>query len=309
MSDCCSSERSTTPGTSAITPRTCSAEPPQLVEVVAEDLHGDVGARAREHVVDAVGDRLADGDGHAGDGASSCRSAARNSSLERFSIFRPDVDLGGVDVLGVLVELGAARAPGRGDHLGVGEQGLLDPAAQPVRLLERGARERHRRQGQRPLVEVGQEGPAEEGEADACASDEHGAARQHAPSSAARTRREDRRVARLEPVHHDALRVSRTACERREEQRAERRGHRERHHQRGRQRHHVGEAERREQPPLDAGEEEERQEDQDDDEGGEDDGAADLLARPRRPPRGRAAARSPGAGRSPAGGGTRSPRR
>jgi len=35
-------------------------QPAQLVQVGAEDLHRDVGARARQHVVDAVRDGLAD---------------------------------------------------------------------------------------------------------------------------------------------------------------------------------------------------------------------------------------------------------
>src|SRR5687767_15488952 len=41
--------------------RSALPEPPQRAEIVAEHFDRDVGARARQHVVDAVRDRLADG--------------------------------------------------------------------------------------------------------------------------------------------------------------------------------------------------------------------------------------------------------
>ena len=43
------------------------AEGTQRVEVLAEDLDGDIRPCARQHVIDAVGNRLPDGDVHAGD--------------------------------------------------------------------------------------------------------------------------------------------------------------------------------------------------------------------------------------------------
>ena len=66
MSICCSSDRSTTPGTRLTAVAHALAEPPQRAEVVAEHLDGDVRARAGQHVVDAVRDRLADRDVRAG---------------------------------------------------------------------------------------------------------------------------------------------------------------------------------------------------------------------------------------------------
>jgi hypothetical protein len=42
------------------------------------------------------------------------------------------VDLGGLDALHVLVELGAAGAPGGGHHLGLRQQDLLDARADLV---------------------------------------------------------------------------------------------------------------------------------------------------------------------------------
>src|SRR6185369_7752057 len=69
----------------------------------------------------------------------------------------PDVDLARVYVLGVLVELGAAGAARRRDDLGLLEERLLHHAPELVRLRERRARERHRGEGERSLIEVGQE--------------------------------------------------------------------------------------------------------------------------------------------------------
>jgi hypothetical protein len=40
-------------------------ERPQHCQVIAEDFHGDVGTRAREHVINTMRDRLADRDVHA----------------------------------------------------------------------------------------------------------------------------------------------------------------------------------------------------------------------------------------------------
>ena len=57
---CCSSDRSATPATPRHRVADALAEPPQRRQVVADDLDGDVGARARQHVIDAVRDRLPD---------------------------------------------------------------------------------------------------------------------------------------------------------------------------------------------------------------------------------------------------------
>ena len=134
MSVCCSMERSTTPGTFAMLSALAGpgAKPAQIV---AEDLHGDVGPRAREHVVDAVGDRLADGDVHPRHGSQSTRAApARNSSFERSCIVETNVDLRRLDALGVLVQLGAPGAAGGGLHFGERQQDLLDQLSEPVRI-------------------------------------------------------------------------------------------------------------------------------------------------------------------------------
>jgi hypothetical protein len=64
----------------------------QFGEVGAENLHRDVGSRAREHVVDAVRDRLADDDLHAGEpgevGAQRGEELILAARIVPFAIFR-----------------------------------------------------------------------------------------------------------------------------------------------------------------------------------------------------------------------------
>ena len=57
---CCSSDRSATPGTPAIAVADALAQPAERAEVVAEHLDRDIRARARQHVIDPVRDRLPD---------------------------------------------------------------------------------------------------------------------------------------------------------------------------------------------------------------------------------------------------------
>ena len=82
-----------------------------MLEIVAEDLHGDVRARARQHVVDAVGDRLADRDVRAGQQRDLLTKLLEHGLRGRVLHRQAHVDLGRLDALDVLVELGAAGAP------------------------------------------------------------------------------------------------------------------------------------------------------------------------------------------------------
>ena len=54
MSICCSSERSTTPGTRLTASRTRSPSRRSVRQIIAEHLDGDIRPRARQHVVDPV---------------------------------------------------------------------------------------------------------------------------------------------------------------------------------------------------------------------------------------------------------------
>ena len=111
----------------------------QLLQIVAEDLDGDVGARARQHVVDAVRDRLADRDVRAREQRHLLPQLLEEGLLrtDRSSV-RPHVDLGRLHALHVLVEFRSSRAPGRRRHLRVREHQPLD-ARCPGRRSRRGA--------------------------------------------------------------------------------------------------------------------------------------------------------------------------
>ena len=85
------------------------------------------------------------------------RSAASSSARGRSGVAQADVDLRRLDALHVLVELGAAGPPRRGDDLGLRQQDLLDAPADLVGLGERRAGQRVGLHGQAALVELRQE--------------------------------------------------------------------------------------------------------------------------------------------------------
>ena len=173
----------------------------QLVEVVAEDLDGDVGAGAGEHVVNAVGDGLADDDVHAGN-----EGEVAAQRLEQF-LFGPlphlqgHVNFGGLDALGVFVQLGAALAAGDAGDFGMGEEGALDEVAILVGLFEGGAGQGNRAEGERALVELGQEGAAHEHRGAQGQHQHDGGGHGHAPRMREHGR-QDSRVMGFQPGDH-----------------------------------------------------------------------------------------------------------
>ena len=99
--------------------RTFVAQRAQGIEVVAENLHGDVRPGAGEHVVDAVGNRLSDGDVHPGNEREIPPEGLKKGGFPALAHDQGHIELGGFHPLGVLVELGPSGAPGDGDHLGM----------------------------------------------------------------------------------------------------------------------------------------------------------------------------------------------
>ena len=77
-------------------------------------------------------------------------------------LFQPHVDLGRLDSLHVLVELGPPRPPAGAGDLGHVEEQPLDGAPEGARLGEARPRQGHRADHQRALVERGQERPPQE---------------------------------------------------------------------------------------------------------------------------------------------------
>ena len=163
-----------------------------------------------------------------------------------------DVDFRRLDALHVLVELGAARAPGRGHDLGLRQQNLLDPRADLVRLAERRPRQRVHADGQAALVELGKKRGAE---ARRRRPRRPAAAppRPRSPAAADRARTGSTRANRDFSALRDAAFVAADDRRRaRQERVAQRRRDDDRDRQRREQRDDVGLGQRREQPALDA---------------------------------------------------------
>ena len=89
---------------------------PQRIEILAEELNDDLRPHAGEHVVEPMGDRLADIERH----RQHCKARAQighDSVLAAPAFLQVDLDLRGMHAFGMLVELGAAGAPSDGFDL------------------------------------------------------------------------------------------------------------------------------------------------------------------------------------------------
>ena len=249
----------------------------QLIEVVAENLHRHVGPCAGQHVVNAVRNRLADDDVHAGKEGEITPQRLKQFLLGPLLHLQGHVNLRRLDALGVFVQLGAALASRHAGYLRMREQRAFNEVAILVGLSQRRAGQRDRAQGQRAFVELGQEGPPHEERRTQRQPQRHGSGHAHSP----RMRQhggQDSRVVGFQPGHHLWLLAFLHGTAAWQEQVTQHRRHGQRHQQRRAQRHDIREAQRFEQPPLDPAQEENRQENQPDDERGEDDGFLDFDA-------------------------------
>ena len=156
MSVCASVARSTTPVDLRHLALHLAGQLPKRRQIVAEDLHGDVGARAGQHVVDAVRDRLADRDVGARQQRHLLPQLLEHRLARPVLHLQADVDLRRFDALHVLVELRAAGSPRRRRHLRHAEHQPLQRVAQRVRIGEARARDGHGADGQRAFVELGE---------------------------------------------------------------------------------------------------------------------------------------------------------
>ena len=163
MSICCSTERSTTPRTLAMTLRTCSASERSLYRSSPKILTAML-ARVPESMWSM---RCEIGWPMVmfipGTSEKSLRSSAEESSLgaSRRQLKRY-VQFGGLDTLRVLVQFRPAGAAGDAGNFRMGEQHALDDSAQFVRLLKRRARQGDGADRQRAFVEFRQEAAAHE---------------------------------------------------------------------------------------------------------------------------------------------------
>ena len=134
----------------------------QRIEVVAEDLERDLRTHARQHMVEPVRDRLAHVDVGRQDGKPR-PDIADDLLAAPLRGFQIDVDLSRVHALGMLVELGAARATAYSLHLGHLQDEPLGDKADLVGFGQRDARPEQHRDSERALVEGRQEGTRQVG--------------------------------------------------------------------------------------------------------------------------------------------------
>ena len=245
MSFCCSIGRSTTPGDLCHHLADLLGRRAQLVQIVAEDLDRDVGAGAREHVVDAVGDRLADDDLRCrGRRTARHAAAARNSSLRRSPIFEVGPRFRRLRRPGVLASSARPVTAGGGDHLG-------DATAGSARRFARARRTSSSEvpgsvtvlMVSVPSLKSGRKArPRTAGARWRTASNATDGGHHLAEWVSVASQR--RRVGRLQPTRRRRGSPCRGRPRARAGLGAQHRRHGDRHQQRGRERDHIGEAQR-----------------------------------------------------------------
>ena len=188
-----------------------------------------------------------------------------------------DVDLRRVHAFGVLVELGAPGAAADGLHLRHLQDQALGDEPDAIGLGKRDARPQQHGDRKRSLVEGRQERARQKRRAECSDADRKDRCHHHEgllPEGPV----EQTPVAGLEHAHEPGVAMAQ-APHLRQQVVAKDRRQGDRGDEAGQDRDDVGHAQRREQPPLDAGEREQGDEHQDDDGGGVDDARAHLLGR------------------------------
>ena len=127
------------------------------VEILAEDLEGNLRAHARQHVVQPVRDGLAHVGRHRQDGEARADVVDDLVLRAAFGV-KIDIDLGGVHALGMLVEFGTARAASDRLYLRDLHDQPLGDEPDPMALRQRDPGIEQHRDRQRALVEGRQEG-------------------------------------------------------------------------------------------------------------------------------------------------------
>ena len=142
---------------------------PQGIEILTDDADGDLRPHAGEHVVDAVGNRLAE----AKAGRQVLQTLADvgiDHLLGAATRFQLDLEFRHMHTLGVLVQLGPAGAPPHVFQFRQPAQGMFGRLGNADRLRQRRPRIEAQAEGDRAFVERRQESGREEG---------HGQRRQH----------------------------------------------------------------------------------------------------------------------------------
>ena len=105
-------------------------------QIIAEDLHRDIGARTGQHVVDPVRNRLTDRDVRTGQRRETPAQLGEQLGARPTGFAQADVDLGGLNALNVFVVFRATGAASRCHDFWLREKDLFDAASDLVRLRE-----------------------------------------------------------------------------------------------------------------------------------------------------------------------------
>ena len=184
-------------------------------------------------------------------------ATARRISATSSSLLRPSPSgarttsiSDALNPLHVLVFLGTPGPAAGRNHLGEGEERFLHLAPQPVALGERNPRRADDGNGERSLVERGQEAAAQTGHERGHGHDHDDHQQENRPT-VPEAPVESRRVPRSQSAQEPGLAGTKHLRPAQQKERQHRRD-RQRHHERGRERRDEGEAERPEQPALQA---------------------------------------------------------
>ena len=243
-------------------------------QIGAEQLDGDVGARAGKHMVDAVTQRLPHGGGDARNGRQTCADVFHKRLARTVEQRKLDINFRAVGGLGVFVQLPAPRAARGAPHFGNLQQLGLDQIAHLMVLVQRDTGLGHDGNRKRTFIEIGQETVSER------SVEVAGPQQQHEGGSDYGFLMVERPIQRAgitpgEPTRKPALflllrEVFLGTEHIAAEQRRDRHGDEERHQQR----YDIGYAQRLEHPAFHARQEKQRDERDDDDECGVEDGGA-----------------------------------
>ena len=156
MRTCFSTCRSVRPSIFASLPRKASASARSVSRSSPKNLMTICAAHARQHVIEAVRDRLADIERDRQHGEARA-DVGDNDILAAAALLQVDFDFRGVDAFGMLIEFGAAGAPAHSLDLRHLQHKLLGNQADAVRFGERDAGVEQHVDGEGALVEGRQE--------------------------------------------------------------------------------------------------------------------------------------------------------
>ena len=245
-------------------------------EVFAENLDCDLGAHAGEQVVDAVRDGLAEVDAEAGDRVEPGAEVVEDVLAAAGGRLQFDLDLRGVDALGVVVEFGAAGAAAGLPDLGDFLDEFLGEGADAVGLGEGDAGDGDEVDGDAAFVEGRQKFAAEERHLGQRGEEEHADGGEDEPGFGEGPD-EQAGLGGLDQAHQPGILLVGHAPHFGQQVGGERGGDGERHEERGDDRDDAGDAERGEDAALDTAEGEQRDEHEHDDDRGDDDGIAHFA--------------------------------